>query len=66
MAPQPQLTPLSVERWFGAVTTRPQPEDFKEACEEFEVAVAAEVAGAPPGVAGKVLWYNTLYDDAAE
>jgi AbrB family looped-hinge helix DNA binding protein len=32
-----------VERWFGAVTPKQQPENFKETREEFEDAVAIEV-----------------------
>lgn len=42
---KPHPAPSRVKRWFGAVAPLRQPEDFKEVREEFERAVAAEVAG---------------------
>lgn len=35
--------PSKVARWFGAVTPKGQPENFKEIREQFEQAVAEEV-----------------------
>ena len=35
--------PSKVERWFGSVSPRQRPEDFKQLREEFEQGVAEEV-----------------------
>ena len=37
--------PSKVGRWFGVVAPKERPEDFRKVREEFEDAVAGEVAG---------------------
>ena len=38
-----QQEPSTLLKWFGSVTPRNRPEDFKQIREEFELAVAKEV-----------------------